>query len=120
MEINDRINQIMEQERLSVASFARITGIADQTVRSVCVLRRNKPGFDFLNKVVDSFDWVNPEWLLTGRGEMKRNNKADGHAASPVKLDALVDYLREKDRRIEALIEEKSFWRLKCEMRMTR
>lgn len=116
MEINERINTIIEHKKLNIASFARAIGIADQTVRSVCVLRRNKPSFDFLNKIVHAFEWVNPEWLLTGRGEMVRPVGEPAREALP-DLSALVDYMREKDRRIEKLIEEKSFWRLRCELR---
>lgn len=68
MEINDRINQIIEHEHLSVAAFARKIGIGDQTVRSVCVLRRNKPGFEFLSNLIQTFEWLDPKWLLTGEG----------------------------------------------------
>ena len=42
MDIADRINQIIEHEDLSIAAFARKINVGDQTVRSVCVLRRNK------------------------------------------------------------------------------
>lgn len=114
MEISDRINQIMEREKLSVAAFSRLTGIADQTVRSVCVLRRNKPSFDFLLKIVQTYEWVNPEWLLTGNGDME---KQSGDAAcAPHDIARLVDYLKEKDKKIEMLIEEKTIWKIKYEL----
>ncbi|MCM1021395.1 MAG: hypothetical protein NC343_04025 [Muribaculum sp.] len=114
MEISDRINQIMEYEKLSVAAFARKTGIADQTVRSVCVLCRNKPGFDFLLKIVQTFAWVNPEWLLTGDGNMKK--QSDDQISSPQDLTQLLEYLKEKDEKIERLIEEKTIWKIKYEL----
>ena len=37
---------------MNVSSFARHIGVGDQTVRGVVVMRRNKPGYDFLLKVV--------------------------------------------------------------------
>lgn len=32
------------------------------------------PGADFLNKLLQLFPEINPTWLLTGEGEMKRND----------------------------------------------
>lgn len=115
MDIADRINQIIDHEGLTVASFARKIGVGDQTVRSVCVLRRNKPGFEFLSNLIQTFEWLNPVWVLTGKGSMEmcngENSKNDVQS-----LSELVNYLREKDEKIERLIEEKTTWRLKYEM----
>lgn len=117
MEIADRINQIIEKEGLTIASFARKIGIGDQTVRSVCTLRRNKPGFDFLSNIIQTFEWIDPVWLLTGKGCMEKNEggKDDGQNGNP-SLEELVTYLREKDAKIEKLIEEKTTWRLRYEL----
>ncbi len=114
MDIADRINQIIEHEGLTIASFSRKISVGDQTVRSVCVLKRNKPGFDFLANIVQTFEWVNPSWLLTGKGDIERGaDKSERQMESP--LGELVGYLREKDEKIERLIEEKTVWRLRCE-----
>ena len=104
MEINDRINQIIEHEHLSVAAFARKIGIGDQTVRSVCVLRRNKPGFEFLSNLIQTFEWLDSKWLLTGEGSMVRKNCDAAEPRSGNSLIELIEYLREKDRRIEQLL----------------
>lgn len=113
MDINERIVKIINHEGLSIAAFARTINIADQTVRSVCVMRRNKPSFDFLSNIVQTFAWVNPRWLLTGNGEMER----DDCGLSPVEagdknMKELINYLKEKDRRIEELVEERTRWRV--------
>lgn len=118
MDIADRINQIIDHEGLTVASFARKIGIGDQTVRSVCVVKRNKPGYDFLANIVQTFEWLNPAWLLTGRGEMSVTRAAnEGFSASD--MSQLIAYLREKDEKIEHLIEEKMSWKVRYEL-MTR
>lgn len=116
MEINDRINQIIEHEHLSVAAFARKIGIGDQTVRSVCVLRRNKPGFEFLSNLIQTFEWLDPKWLLTGEGSMVRKNCDATEPRSGNSLIELIEYLREKDRRIEQLIEKNTELKLKWEI----
>ncbi len=114
MDIADRINQIIEHEDLSIAAFARKINVGDQTVRSVCVLRRNKPGFEFLSNLIQTFEWVNPVWLMTGKGDMFAINESVREKTLP--MGELVKYLREKDEKIEQLIEEKTAWRLKYEM----
>lgn len=98
---------IMEHEKMSPAAFSRKIGVGDQTVRSVCVMRRNKPSFDFLSKVVQSFEWLDPFWLLTGEGLMYRPKNARSTGYDEVnKLKDLIMYLKEKDGKIEKLIEE--------------
>lgn len=115
MDIAERINQIIDHEGMTVASFARKIGVGDQTVRSVCVLKRNKPGFEFLSNLIQTFEWINPVWLLTGKGDML----VSGKVCETEEVDSvaeLVKYLREKDEKIERLIEEKTTWKLKYEM----
>lgn len=113
MSINDRIFEISKHEGLSIAAFARKIQIADQTVRSVCVLQRNKPGYDFLANLVRAFEWLNPTWLLTGDGEMEiKNNREEIGCRNSNSLKELIDYLRERDHKIEQLIEEKTTWKI--------
>ena len=119
MEICDRINKIIEHEGLTTASFARKIGVGDQTVRSVVVLKRNKPGYEFILKIAQTFEWLNIEWLITGIGEMetKKGGENIKHIETTTQindtLNNLINYLREKDNKIERLIEEKSMWQFK-------
>lgn len=120
--ISERINQIIEKEGLSISAFARRINIADQTVRSVCTLQRNKPGYDFLASIIHSFEWLDAEWLLTGKGEMKKTENEEKEinffkfcsTGDPMK--ELVKYLREKDDIIKKLIEEKTEWKVRFEI----
>lgn len=113
MSINDRILQISKREGLSIAAFARKIQIADQTVRSVCVLQRNKPGYEFLANLVRAFEWLNPTWLLTGDGDMIiDSNRGEIDCGKDQNLKQLIDYLRERDDKIEKLIEEKTTWKI--------
>ena len=111
--INERLMQIMEHEALTPASFARRTGIGDQTVRSVIIIKRNKPGFDFIVRVVQTFDWLSSTWLLTGKGSMIRSeNPADDEDSAVKNAECLVNYLKEKDTRIEQLLKENTALRM--------
>ena len=111
MDICDRINLIIEKEGLTVASFARKIGTGDQTVRGCVVQRRNKPSYEFIAKIIQTFDWLNPRWFITGEGEMMMAKDE-----TQPSLDSLINYLREKDDKIEKLIEEKTLLRAKCEI----
>ncbi|MBQ7041256.1 MAG: hypothetical protein IJN66_00905 [Muribaculaceae bacterium] len=111
MDICDRINLIIEKEGLTVASFARKIGTGDQTVRGCVIQRRNKPSYEFIAKIIQTFDWLNPRWFITGEGEMIMPKNEPQPS-----LDSLIKYLREKDDKIEKLIEEKTLLRAKCEI----
>lgn len=71
--IFDRIAQVIEIECNGVpAQFAKKIGSKDQTVRNIVVNRRSYPGYEMLFKIIQSIDWLNPDWLITGRGEMRK------------------------------------------------
>ena len=97
---------------MKVSSFARRIGVGDQTVRGVVVRRRNKPGYDFILKVVKAFDWLAAVWLITGEGNMVRGMRRQADQ-SPItdQVDALMTIIREKDERIEQLVRENTLLR---------
>lgn len=109
--IFDRISQIIEIESNGVlAQFAKKIGSKDQTVRNIVVNRRSYPGYEILLKIIQSIDWLNPDWLITGRGEMRRENiKTDQMIAEPkpyYETDInrkLIDIIDSQQRTIENL-----------------
>ena len=59
MEIIERVQKIIDKEGLNVSSFAKRIGVVDQTVRGIVVQRRNKPGFDLIVNILQTFICVN-------------------------------------------------------------
>ncbi len=116
MDIIDRLQEIITYEGMNVSSFAKKIGVVDQTIRGIVVQRRNKPGFDILDKILQTYNWINAEWLITGKGEMVKREYTTQTEQNP-SIHELIQYLKEKDLRIEALIEEKMEWKIKFEMR---
>lgn len=116
MEIIERIQKIMEREGLNVASFARRVGVVDQTIRGIVVQRRNKPGYDLIVRILQTFDWVNAEWLILGVGEMSKPEQENVSNQEQYSIKDLVMYLKEKDVKIEKLIEEKTEFKVLYEM----
>lgn len=107
MDICERIKELIEDQKMTIASFARCIGVGDQTVRGIVVQKRNKPGYDVLLKIVQTFEWLDVEWLITGKGEMRKPViTPEENEAKNMNLSVFVDYLKKKDEKIERLLEE--------------
>lgn len=65
--INERLTHLIEILNLSPNSFASQMGINTTIIYNI-QKGRNKPGFDLLQKITDTFK-VNGNWLLNGDGE---------------------------------------------------
>lgn len=75
MEINARIRMIIESHRLTAGAFADKIGVQRSNVSHV-LSGRNKPSFEFLEKVLLAFPKVSALWLVTGRQEREKDNIA--------------------------------------------
>jgi len=53
----------------SASEFADTIGIQRSNITHV-LHERNKPGLQFITKILESFPDINAKWLLTGEGEM--------------------------------------------------
>ncbi len=116
MDIIERLQEVINYEGITVSAFARKIGVVDQTIRGIVVQKRNKPSFDILEKIIQTFDWINAEWLLTGKGDMVKAKSCENKEIYPPETFELIKYLREKDKKIEKLIEEKTELRIKFDL----
>lgn len=86
MEVKDRLRMIMESHKLNAGSFADKIGVQRSNVSHV-LSGRNKPSFDFIEKLLHAFPRVSAEWLFTGKQEERRGGVSDFLIdAEPVKL----------------------------------
>ncbi|MBL7112265.1 MAG: helix-turn-helix transcriptional regulator [Bacteroidales bacterium] len=60
---------------MSSSQFADEIGVQRSSVSHV-LTGRNKPGFDFIQKIIGAFPDISAEWLITGIGSMLREEKA--------------------------------------------
>jgi len=90
--VGNRIKKIMDHLNLNYNSFSKELGYSDVVVGNV-IKGRNKPSFDFVNKLTQTFDWVDVRWILTGQGEMLLENNITNKTKAVYKLktDNLVD-----------------------------
>jgi plasmid maintenance system antidote protein VapI len=77
----------MNVEGLNNSKFASILGIQRSNITHI-LDGRNKPSLSFIEKLITKFPRVNVEWLITGNGEMYKQNKISEQKAAHKKSDS--------------------------------
>ena len=80
--MNKRILQFLLAENISQSQFADTLGVARASISHI-ISGRNKPGFDFLEKIALNYPALSLEWLVTGKGKMFRHSLLEDDYASP-------------------------------------
>jgi transcriptional regulator with XRE-family HTH domain len=70
--MTDRILSIIKYFNLSPSDFAEEIGVQRSSI-SHLISGRNKPSLEFVQKILVRFPEINPDWILSGKGEMLRN-----------------------------------------------
>jgi transcriptional regulator with XRE-family HTH domain len=74
--MKDRIAKIMREEGYAATKFAEEIGVQSSSISHI-LSGRNNPSLDFVIKIVERFRGINPEWLLTGKGNMYKTSVKD-------------------------------------------
>lgn len=69
--MEERIQRIIDSEGLTPARFAEILGVQRSAISHI-LTGRNKPSFELINKLLTSFPAISADWLITGKGEMRK------------------------------------------------
>lgn len=85
----ERIKDIILKEGLTSGSFADIIGVQRSSMSHI-INGRNNPSLDFIIKTLQHFPKINPEWLLTGIGNMYRS-EGPVQSAQPVRERSIFD-----------------------------
>lgn len=72
--IFDRIQYIIDKEKLNISSFSKEIGVVDQTMRNILKRRSSKPGYEVLYKILQKYAWIDARWLITGEVSESLNN----------------------------------------------
>ena len=67
--MNERIQQFLNVKGLSASEFADRIGVQRSNVTHV-LHGRNKPSFQFIEKMMKEFPEINAKWLILGEGEI--------------------------------------------------
>lgn len=69
--MKERLEKFLKAEGLTPSRFAEIMGVQPSSISHILV-GRNKPSFDFIEKMLSRFPKVNPDWLILGKGMIYR------------------------------------------------
>lgn len=67
--MKDRLLAFLDYEKLSPARFADAIAVQRSSISHI-LSGRNKPSFDFIQKTLEAFPYLNADWFLTGNGPM--------------------------------------------------
>lgn len=71
--MKDRLQRFLDLEQLTPARLADILDVQRSGLSHI-LSGRNKPGFDFINKLLTKFPSLNAEWLITGKGKVYKES----------------------------------------------
>lgn len=106
--MNNRLQQFLEFENLTPARLADMLGVQRSGLSHI-LSGRNKPGYEFIHKLLTRFPAINADWLITGKGkpykEMDRplNNGNSPTGTSP---DPTNTFSPEKKNQEEVLLDD--------------
>ncbi|SHG85950.1 hypothetical protein SAMN05443549_107153 [Flavobacterium fluvii] len=101
--ISERILQMTDFLQISINDFAKKLGYSRSQAIYDVVNGKSKPSFDFFDKLYNSVysETFNPEWLLTGKGEMLKTQSENQNILNDPGEEYGPDYkelyLREKE-----------------------
>jgi transcriptional regulator with XRE-family HTH domain len=76
MDINERVRMIINSQNLTASAFADKIGVQRSNVSHV-LSGRNKPSFEFIEKLLNAFPNVSSDWLILGKTQDKSINKIE-------------------------------------------
>lgn len=67
--IGQRVKFLLDHFQLSARKFSREIGVAENNTQNYLPPSSREPGARYLELIALRFESINPDWLLTGRGE---------------------------------------------------
>lgn len=71
MTVKDRIKEFCKAESLTISAFEESIGVSNGYVNAIS----KSIGLDKLNTIIEKYSNLNIEWLLTGKGEMRKTKR---------------------------------------------
>ena len=80
--MNNRLQQFLELENITPARLADTLGVQRSGLSHI-LSGRNKPGYEFITKLLIKFPHINSDWLLLGKGKPYKNFSDGDESSSP-------------------------------------
>lgn len=101
--ILDRIKQFIDHKGIAVSAFERSIGMSNASFGK-SLKNGGAIGTDKLENFLNVYPEVSPTWLLTGEGEMLKQNDIEPENAGPI-IKQLLDKITEQAEEIGQLKE---------------
>ena len=72
--MKERIQKLLHEYSLSSTKFADQIGVQRSSISHI-LSGRNKPGFEFLQKLLRHYPEISPQWIILGEGTMYKKQK---------------------------------------------
>lgn len=77
MTINERIKYVIKDFGLNINSFSKAIGLSNNvTIGNIVGGRGGQPSLKVIELILQKYDSINSEWLLTGNGSIYKTNGA--------------------------------------------
>jgi transcriptional regulator with XRE-family HTH domain len=83
--MKERLNAILKHFKINASQFADEIGVQRASVSHV-LSERNKPGFDFIQRILDTYPSISADWLITGKGEMLKSKNVKQYLFSEMEV----------------------------------
>lgn len=80
--MQERLKQFLHAENITPSQFADYLGVQRSGVSHI-LAGRNKPGFEFIERMLHRYPALNADWLITGKGKMYKNPLSPDGGSSP-------------------------------------
>lgn len=110
--MKDRIAKFLKSENISSSKFADEIGVQRSSISHI-IAGRNNPSLELIQKILNRFDKINPDWLILGKGDMYRPGKGipslfdQGFVETPVTNQILKPKEVEEPVKVEQKVENK-------------
>lgn len=93
MSINNRIQEIINSLYSgNKRAFSFAIGVSPSVIENIVGKRQSNPSFDITNKIIDSIERLNIEWLMTGNGNMLTSFSILPHQENNIVAESIVEY----------------------------
>lgn len=104
-DISERINHLIAMKGISKKTFAEQTGLS-QPIVSHITGGRNQPGLDVLQKILNTYPDLSPEWLILGKGDPERSDQSVSIKKELKNLHAKLSKLQTELQQLSAELSE--------------
>lgn len=91
--MQNRLSVFIKDEGLTSGRLAEIIGVQPSSISHI-LSGRNKPGFDFISKLLQRFPNLNPKWLILGEEPMYVRDDAPAFTAENTSGDEKNSYTK--------------------------